>query len=131
MSAEFNVNYEQIQKLQDAIIAYGDGAEDIINDFLANEANDMFQESIVELIPVSDRNKKHAKNSNALVGENIQNLVLYIHTKTPYNYLYFPDEGVGTSKNNEAQNFMQYGVNREADNVINEIIERLQTNLKL
>ena len=130
-SVEFSMDAEDVQRIQEAIMNFGDGAEQVINDFLKNEANKMFTEAIVNLIPVSDRNKKHAKNSNPIKGEQKQNLALYIHSKTSYNYLYFPDEGEGTSLGQNPHDFMGKGVEAKSDDVVNQILDKLQNNLNL
>lgn len=124
--ANFGMSDEDVKRLQRAIINYGEGAEQVINDYLKTNASDIFIKSIVNLIPVSNVNKTHAKNSNPLKAEQIDNLSLYIHTKNKFNYLYFPQEGEGTSSGKAQNDFMQYGVDAKYDYIVNEMLDKLQ-----
>ena len=124
--ASFGMSAEDVEKLQQAIINYGEGAEQVINDYLKTEAGDIFTESIVNLIPVSDRNKKHAKNSSPLKAEQKENLSLYIHTKSQFNYLYFPQTGEGTSSGKAPNDFMEKGIDQKYDTVVNQMLDKLQ-----
>ncbi|MGM9534894.1 MAG: hypothetical protein ACI3VR_06560 [Intestinibacter sp.] len=130
--ANFELEAEDIQRIQEAIMNFGDGAEKVINDYLETQANEAFKQSIINLIPVSDRDKAHAKDSDPLKGELSGNLELYIHTKTQYNYLYFPDEGAGAHFVGKGpQDFMQQGVDNKIDEVVDGMIESLMNNMNL
>lgn len=124
--ANFGMSVEDVERLQRVIINYDEGAEQVINDYLKTNASDIFIKSIVNLIPVSNVNKTHAKNSNPLKAEQKDNLSLYIHTKNKFNYLYFPQEGEGTSSGKAPNDFMQYGVDAKYDYVVNEMLDKLQ-----
>ena len=128
---DFSLKEEDLERIQEAIMDFEDDAEKVINDCLANEAKDKFITSINNLIPVSNKNKKqHAKTSNPLDGKVRNNLTLWIHTKTKYNYLYFPQNAEGTSKGKSPNNFMEKGIDAEYDNVVNEILEKLQRRME-
>ena len=62
--ANFEISSEDIDRLQQAIMNYGNEAEQTINETLNNEAKQAFTNSITNLIPVSNRNKQHARNAN-------------------------------------------------------------------
>ena len=131
-STNFQLEYEDILRLQEAIMNYGDGAEEVINDYLTQQANKMFTDSITNLIPVSDRNKPHAKDNKPLKGQLIDNLTLKIGTISKYHYLYFPQTATGSHFEGKAPNdFMEKGLNSEYDNVVNGMLEALQNHLKL
>ena len=120
--AVFGLSAEDVERLQQAIMSYGDGAEKVINNYL---------KAIINYIPVSNRNKQHAKDSSPLKAEQKENLSLYIHTKTQYNYLYFPQEAEGVHFQGKVPNdFMQHGVDAQYDNVVNNLLEKLQNNFK-
>ena len=127
----FQIKSEDVQKVQDAIKTFGDGAEQILNEYLITQANEIFTESIINLIPVSDRDKRHARQNAPFTGEQKANLELYIHTKKPYHYLYFPDEGEGTSLGQQAHDFMGEGVEAKYDEVINGMLDALMNNFNL
>ena len=78
--AVFGLSAEDVERLQQAIMSYGDGAEKVINNYLKNEASNIFTQAIINYIPVSNRDKQHAKDSSPLKAEQKENLSLYIHT---------------------------------------------------
>ena len=127
--ANFGMSAEDVEKLQQEIMNFGEGAEQVINNYLKTEASQIFTESIVHLIPVSNKKKRHAKNSNPLKAEQKENLSLYIHTKSQYNYLYFPQEAEGTSSGKTPNDFMQHGIDAKYDTVVNQMLEKLQNKL--
>lgn len=129
-SIDFSLKNEDLERIQQSIIDFGDDAEGVINDCLANEVKDKFITSITNLIPVSKVNKGHAKTSNSLEGKNRNNLTLLIHTKPKFNYLYFPQMGEGTSKDNSPNDFMEKGIDAEYDNVVNMMLNKLQDRME-
>ena len=126
---DFSLKEEDLGRIQEAIMDFGDDAERVINDYLRNEANAKFIKSITNLIPVSKINKRHAKTSNPL-DTKFYNLALYIHTKSKFNYLYFPQNAEGQSRNNSPNDFMEKGIDAEYNNVVNEMIEKLQRRME-
>lgn len=127
--ASFEISSNDIDRLQQSIIDYGNNAEQVINETLTGEAKQAFSESITNLIPVSNRNKQHARNAKPVKGEQRDNLSLYLHTPGKYHYLYFPDEAAGCKFAGKAPaDFMVKGVEAESGNVINMILDKLQNN---
>lgn len=43
--AVFGLSAEDVERLQQAIMSYGDGAEKVINNYLKNEASNIFNSS--------------------------------------------------------------------------------------
>ena len=129
-SINFTLKDEDLLKIQEAITDFEGDAEKVINECLANEVKDKFINSITNLIPISDRNKRHAKTSNPLDGKVRNNLTLWIHTKSQYNYLYFPQNAEGQSKGNNPNDFMDKGIDVEYDNAVNMILDKLQNRLE-
>ena len=121
----FELNDGDINKLVASIQNYSGNAEQAIGNYLENELPGIAKPSIQNLIPVSDRNKKHAKNSAPFTEDMEGNLSIYIHTKKPYHYLYFPDEGEGTSKGQEPHYFMEEGMERKYDEIVNGLLDSL------
>ena len=58
----FELNDGDINKLITTIQNYSGNAEQAIGNYLENELPGIAKPSIQNLIPVSNRNKKHAKN---------------------------------------------------------------------
>lgn len=124
--SKFSIESNGFEELQKAIQEFGEGSEEVINNALVNEVYDIFNPSIVNLIPVSSRDKRHAKYSDPLIGEQETNLELYIHTKKKFNYLFFPQNAHGCKFVGKSPNdFMIDGVTREMDNAINIILDKL------
>ena len=69
--------------------------------------------------------KVHAKDKQPLIDEMIDSLTLYIHSRKPYHYLYFPDQAQGTSKNQLPHDFMEGGVDAKYDTVVNGLLNAL------
>ncbi|MFR4670875.1 MAG: hypothetical protein ACLT69_13670 [Intestinibacter bartlettii] len=120
----FSLEYEDVQKIQQAIGNYEDKAEDVINKYMHGEGKDK-NKSIHNCIPVSDRNKKHARDADSLTNKNF-NLGIRITTKQKYNYLVFPMTASGTSQGKSEKLFMEEGVKKVKDNVVNEILDKLR-----
>ena len=87
--ARFELDAKDIERLAGAIKNFEGNAEEALGSYLKNEADEIFRPSIENLIPVSDKDKKHARYSAPLTGEMQGNLSLYIHTKKAWHYLYF------------------------------------------
>lgn len=121
----FELNDGDIEKLVASIQNYSGNAEQAIGNYLENELPGIAKPSIQNLIPVSDRNKKHAKNSAPFTEDMEGNLSIYIHTKKPFHYLYFPDEGEGTSKGQAPHYFMEEGMERKYDEIVNGLLDSL------
>ena len=128
MSATFTLDDKDIDRLTNAIKNFEGEAEKAIGQYLESKADDIFQKSIINLIPVSEANKKHAKNSAPLTGDMQGNLSLYIHTKKQWHYLYFPNEGEGTSKGQPPHDFMGEGLDKKYDEVVNGLLDCLINN---
>ena len=122
---KFELDSKDIDRLVGAIKQYEGDAEQALGNYLENEADKIFRPSIENLIPVSDTDKKHARTSAPLTGDMEGNLSLYIHTKKAWHYLYFPDEGEGTSKGQKPHDFMNEGIEKQYDTVVNGMIDAL------
>ena len=120
----FSLEYEDVQKIQQAIGNYEDKAEDVINKYIHGEGKDKLINSIHNCIPVSDRNKKHARDADSLTNKNF-NLGIRITTKQKYNYLVFTMTASGTSQGTSEKPFMEEGVKKVKDNVVNDILDKL------
>lgn len=125
---KFEMKQEDLNKIEESILEYGENSEKVINDYLNSVAKNKFMTAIKDYMPVSNRNKNHAKTSNSIDSISY-NLALVIKTKSKFNYLYFPQTGEGTSKGKNPNDFMEKGINKEYDNVINGMLDRLQNRI--
>lgn len=92
--------------------------------------------AIIGFMPKSDRNKKHAKDGNALNQEDL-NLGFRIYArggaarnKGSYGYLVFPNEGRGRS-NPVARKFFEEGLESREDKLILIVLDALAEGTKI
>lgn len=130
----FSLNYEDVERIQQAILRCGSTSEDVINDYLHNKAGDIIIQSITKFIPRSKVNKVHAKDSkwheqtNYNLAVNIANSTKGKRDKSFY-YLYYVATGTGTSRKNGPNDFMSKGLDKEYDNIVNGVIDELLKNI--
>lgn len=123
--AAFSLNDDDVNKLIEAIQKFEGSAEEAIGGYLEGEVPSIVKPSIQNLIPISDRNKAHASTSAPFTEDMEGKLSIYIHTKKQWHYLYFPDEGEGTSKGQAPHDFMMQGVENQYDALVNGLLDSL------
>lgn len=133
---KYEIDYKKSAELEEYFKQIPSQAEEITNDYFEKTGAQAMIESIVGFIPVSKRNKKHAKTSNPLKS-NLFNLGFEIthrggalNTKGSYAYLVFPDEGRGP-KNKIAHEFMTRGRDKASDQIIEDLKNKLQEKIML
>lgn len=126
--ARFEMDVEQFDRLQQAMKNYHGNTERAINDVLHNEGNELFQESIYRLIPVSGktwRGKKPPAASSKSLTDEKSNLAITVKSAKKYQYLYFPDDGTNTRRHVGNQQFFLRGVEAKQTDVVDLCINRL------
>ena len=125
--SRYELNADSIDVLERAIKEYQQGAEDKITGYLHDKGYQTLSNSIQSMIPVSDRKKKHAKNSAALMDrQKGSRLAVTVGTRSKFHYLYFPDDGTNTKHHAGKQHFFERGVEAQEENVINGILDALK-----
>lgn len=124
MSVKFELKAEQLEKITDAITSAGADAETAINAYLKNTAPDIVKTSITDLIPISNRTKKHARNSNPLEHENF-NLALKVKSRSPFYYLKFINDGTGTSTGKTPLEFMERGLDAKVEEMTSGMLDEI------
>ncbi len=125
----FSSNYERIIELSQQIGAAGAEVENILNNYIHNAAPEVIKPSIEGLVPVSDRDKRHAKFSNPFGRQENYNLAVKIITSKEFNYLVFPDEGKGRSVNNSPLDFTGRGLDAMLPQLADEMTEQVKSML--
>ena len=124
----WKIDATEIDELANRIAQTGEQAEKIINDVLHNYAGQEIIDHITPLIPESGRTwkgkKKPAKVSQPFREEQ-GNLYVVVKTKTPYNYLYFPDDGENTYRHNGDQESMRRGAEEATEKIIDQCVSAL------
>lgn len=132
IKSNFSLKDEDVKRIQQFIVKCGNTSEEVINDYIHNEAGERITKGITRFIPVSKRNKVHAKNSKWSEQKNY-NLAVNISNKTSgknsFYYLYYVATGTGTSKKNGPNDFMKKGMDQEYNNVVNGLINELEKNI--
>lgn len=129
MGAKFTLQISEVEALKKQINVFQGKVEDTINDYLHHEGKDILVENITKYTPISDRKKKHAKNSKPYHTIN-RNLSAIIESKSGFRYLYFPDAGAGTSKMHPRhEEFMQDGVDASHNKIVNDLLKVLERKL--
>lgn len=135
----YEIKAQSIEKLQKSLNGYAETAENEINTYLHGSGYNLFSHSIENLIPVSDKKKKHAKYSNSLQdrlkssrsrGGGFQNLSVTIGTKPKYDYLYFPNDGSNTVHHAGNQHFFDRGIEKKEDEAVDEMLDRITFQMK-
>lgn len=127
--SDFSLKYEQTEKLIEAMREFGTGSGKVIDDVLHNEGGKMISGAIMGLLPMSGRKpwegKKPAARRAQPFRQTNESLSVTVRTKTPYNYLYFPDDGTNTKRHKGQQYFMWRGAENQTDRIIDLCVGRL------
>lgn len=120
-SVEFNDVDHLIQKIEQI----PNRSESILNNTLRSKSAPMAINSIQPDIPISSwkgrvLKKKHARNYNSLTVKH-GNLEFTIRPKPSFNYIKYPDLGIGTSKNNEPKQFMKKGLDQAVPGIMSDL----------
>lgn len=132
-SVNFQIKQEDIIRLQEAMMRFGDESESTINDYFMGIGANIGVRAITSLLPTSGRTwkgkGKPAKSSNPFQSDFV-NLGFSIRSKKKYNYLYFPDQGSGTSLKNNPLEFMDKGLDKVYDDIVDGLLKGLKIKIE-
>ena len=117
----YSVDYSVIDKIAKQFGAIPREVENIVNSYIHETAPSKIRPAIMGFVPVSNRQKRHAKDADAFSRQEDFNLGVRVMTAKQFNYLVFPDEGRGTSRINNPQNFTGRGVDAVRDELIEDM----------
>ncbi|EGO2798139.1 hypothetical protein [Enterococcus faecalis] len=135
MSAAFNtstawdVEFVDLDKLRENMMKIPGSSETIINQVLRTKSAEMTAKTIISGMPVSDvknriMKRKHAKFSNSLKID-YMNLGFKERPQKRFEYLKYPDLGIGTSIGKVPQEFMRKGMEKEVPVITKDLNEAL------
>ncbi len=133
----WNVDFVPLDHLIDNLSKLPKRSEDILNRTIKNRSGQNTIKSIVKDVPISDvkrriTQRKHAKSSNPLKVDYI-NLGFRIRPKPRFDYLKYPDLGIGTSIKNDPKEFMRKGMEAEipaiTEDLNNELLKEIDKTL--
>lgn len=132
----FILKPEQSEKLAEALKKTSSTLESKLNEYLHTKGGQHAIQGIIGFIPKSNRQKKHAKDSNPLKFDKL-NLGFKVYArggaankKGSFGYLVFPDEGRG-SHNFIAQEFFRRGLESKEDKLFNDVIKIIDENISI
>lgn len=132
-SVNFQIKQDDIIRLQEAMVRFGNESESTINDYLMGIGANMGIRSIISQLPTSGRTwkgkGKSAKSGNPFQSDFV-NLGFSIRSKKKYNYLYFPDQAAGTSSGNSPLEFMDRGLDKVYNNIVDGLLKSLQIKIE-
>lgn len=121
------VDFADVSEFLNKLERIPNQSEKIINRVLETKGAPRAMTTIQPTIPISSwkgrvLNKKHAVKSKALTAE-YRNLEFTIRPKPQFNYIKYPDLGIGTSIRNEPQMFMKKGLDKAAPLIVKDMEE--------
>lgn len=130
MTNKATLDFSGSTRLLEAMKKVPEVSERVVNDVLKSRGTKEVMQAIIGFMPVSKRDKKHAKFSNPL-KEVMFNLGFDIvakggaaKNKGSFGYLVFPNEGRGPH-NPVAQAFFERGLESREDIILDYVIDEL------
>lgn len=132
---KLEIDSRDLERLEQNLSKLGDEAEPTVNEILHGMGVETVTRDVTNLLPVSSRNKKHAKFSKPFTHDP-ENLGFIFKTKggaaknkTSWGYLVFPDEGRGP-RNPVEQDFTGRGIDKAKPKIIDELTEVITKKLQ-
>lgn len=126
---DFKLKQEDVDRFVARVEAFPGSIEVKVNDYLHNTAAPLVKDAIVDYLPISRKGKKHAKANEAFEVVQV-NMGFVIRTEKHFNYLYFPDQGEGTSKKNQPQEFMTRGLNQVYEEIVDGMLASIGSTIE-
>lgn len=133
-----SVEFDDLERLHEKIKRLPNVAEALINQILHVDGVEIVTKEMTNLMPVSKRNKKHAKhskwskNDEFNLGFSVKSAGGAANKKGSFGYLVFPDEGRGPS-NPWAQHFSDRTLVRKTPKILGllevELIKKIEEEL--
>lgn len=121
----WSLDIKGFDELEVRMKKYSSESEKTINRVLREESSPIIIGNIQKRIPVSKRVGQgiiHARNSRAISIKPI-NLGLKIRPTKKFDYLKYPDLGIGTSKKNQPDEFIRLGLEESIPTIKKQLIE--------
>lgn len=135
MTETFQIDYSHIEELELKISQLPENTEKVINDYLHKKGVDTTTQNITHHMPVSSKNKIHAKHVRWSRKET-ENLGFVVKAKGgaanrpgSFGYLVFPNEGRGP-RNPEEQLFFQRGLHDSTPKILEDLLEEVTNKIQ-
>ncbi|MFE7204631.1 hypothetical protein [Heyndrickxia sporothermodurans] len=121
-AAKWSMDFPDVDRLVESISKIPNRSETVINKTLRAKGAPKAMDSIQPIIPLSRKKKKHARDSKALVVKH-GNLEFTIRPKRAFEYIKYPDLGIGTSKKKQPKEFMKKGLDKAASRIVDDLAD--------
>jgi hypothetical protein len=134
-SNNWGIDFKDIEILEEKMRQIPGRSEKALNEVLHGEGINLAIREIQTEIPVSTwknraRRKKHARHVANPQTNKKENLGFTIRPKPKFNYLKYPDLGIGNSKRNNPQHFMKKGLQKASPVIIEKLNKALDKTIK-
>lgn len=125
----WSVDFGDIKELENKMKQIPGKSEESLNKVLHGDGINISIENIQPDIPISKwkgrvRKKKHAQNQKALANKK-SNLGFTIRPKPQFNYLKYPDLGIGKSSGKPPQKILENGLKKATPKIVSKLSTEL------
>lgn len=127
---QWDLNIRGMDQLLSKLEKIPDESEAVINQTLKKESSRTAIDAIDTITPVSKKtlsrtHPKHAKGSNAYRVTYV-NLGFKIRPTKKFNYVKYPDLGIGTSAGSSPKSFMRNGLDRSVPRIKQQLLSAVE-----
>lgn len=130
MANEFYIEKEDAARLQEKLRQFPGDVEKAVNDVLHQIGGPLIIQNIKSYMPASGRKPWRGKASPAKSSKSLShinsNLAVEVNAAKKYKYLYFPNDGSNTIHHHGGQWFMERGVEKSEEKIVDAICDRLE-----
>lgn len=132
MANSWEMKFDDMDDLLEKIERIPNESEEIINSVLKSQSGDTAVTGIDSKTPISKvqlrRGHRHAKGSNEYRIE-YKNLGFIVRPKKRFEYLKYPDLGIGTSQHNAPQEFLKRGLDASVPKIKQQLLQAIDEKL--
>lgn len=123
--AEFQINYEEMLRLEDRMMKYSGDAEEAVNNVIHDRGAKLIVMNILGFMPMGKGPGPHAKDTENSIKVFRNNLRASFIEGDKFGYLIFPEMGLGRRNPVEKAFFLE-GVEKSHEVIMEWIIEALE-----
>ena len=116
MANEFYIEKEDAARLQEKFRQFPGDVEKAVNDVLHQIGGPLIIQNIKSYMPASSKSLSHINS----------NLAVEVNATKKYKYLYFPNDGSNTIHHHGGKWFMERGVEKSEEKIVDAICDRLE-----
>lgn len=130
MANKFYIEKEDAARLQEKFRQFPGDVEKAVNDVLHQIGGPLIIQNIKSYMPTSGRKPWRGKASSAKSSKSLShinsNLAVEVNATKKYKYLYFPNDGSNTIHHHGGEWFMERGVEKSEEKIVDAICDRLE-----